>query len=735
MKAVLLLRVISSCVLTLLFCCTSLPLLAQSVRCGTTPYRSSTEQLRFEQWIENKINQKAARASQSLADEPIYRIPVVVHVVHQGEAEGEGSNIPLEQIEDQIRILNEDFRRLNPDTVNTPDIFLPVATDTRIEFVLAQQDEDGFPTDGVVRIRANQPDYGQGDAFALGELSQWDPALYFNIWVTKVQGNILGFAQLPSSDLLPGLDGASESERTDGVVIDYLSFGSIGNLRDRYNGGRTTTHEVGHYLGLRHIWGDDENFDDTCSADDFVDDTPLQAISYNRCPEVAESCGSPDMYDNYMDLSDDECMNIFTEGQKLRMRTVLENSVRRRTLLTSRGLEVPVPIADDASISRIITPQTSECSAEFAPRITLLNSGTNTIGSATVAVGIGESVIEEATFELTLAPGASQDIEFSPLASASNFSPSTLYEAFFTILEVNNVADDAPVGNTRTVSFVIPERDEVPLVENFQGTDADSFFEKSVVRNPDGQTTWERRVAANNTDENNEALYINFYDYETLGEQDYLYSPTLDLSNIPAAVLSFRVAYAPYEDSTDNIPPSRDGLLVGVSTDCGASIDSILYRKFGDTLATKAFQANPFAPVEESDWREEVISLDDYLGQPDVQLVFIGVNDHGNNVYLDDIELFVTEYDNNSPRPPESSFRIKQNPAESKEVNVAFNLPFNDDVTAVVYDMQGRVITHYSLPNTLNQTYSINMAGNPAGVYILRTFSRTTSGSQRFILK
>ena len=701
---------------------------AQDSRCGTVPYTQSRKQVRFEQWLQDKITQKQANTLRSSVDEPIYRIPVVVHVVHRGEAVGVGSNIPLAQIEDQIRILNEDFRRLNPDTVDTPDIFLPVAADTRIEFVLARQDPEGFPTNGVVRVEGNQNNYGLEDAALLSALSQWDPNRYMNIWVATLRGGVLGYAQLPVSPL-PGLEGSSNNADTDGVVIDHLSFGSIGSLRDRYNGGRTTTHEVGHFLGLRHTWADDEG---SCEFDDFVEDTPPQADSYNGCPVEASSCGSPDMYDNYMDLTDDACMNIFTEGQKLRMRTVLENSIRRTSLLTSPALEAPVPIPNDASISRIVTPQSSECSPDINPRITLFNSGTNTITSVTAAFGIQQELVEEATFELNLAPGASQDLAFSSLSSNVGLNPGILYEASFTITEVNDVVDDNPLGNNRSVDFIIPQEDEVPLVEDFESEANDTFFEKSIIRNPDSRITWEQRDAPNTGDPNNQALYINFYEYAGLeGERDFLYSPTLDLRGIPAAVLSFRVAYAPYtnEDSF----ASQDGLLVGVSTDCGATIDAIIYDKFGNNLATQPAQESPFVPVNEDDWREEILSLSDYLGEPNVQLVFIGVNDHGNNVYIDDIEFFVTEYD--SLRPPESSFSIEPNPVENNQVQVEFNLPFSDDVTIAIYSMQGSLIGQYAFPNTLNQTYTIDMGGRPTGVYVLRVFSRTVSGGKQFILR
>ncbi|MGB3776796.1 MAG: M43 family zinc metalloprotease [Tunicatimonas sp.] len=690
------------------------------------PYKDTPQQARFEQWIQEKVQEKRARTAQQLVDGPVYQIPVVVHVVHLGEPVGEGRNISLEQIEDQMRILNEDFRRQNPDTLNTQPLFRPVAADVGVEFVLARQAPNGLPTNGVVRVAGPQDSYSISEGAELGALSQWDPENYLNIWVASISGGKLGFAQLPISDLLPGLESASFNSLTDGIVVDYLSFGSVGSLRDRYNGGRTATHEVGHYLGLRHVWGDGD-----CDADDFVEDTPPQDRSYSICPSgAAFSCDSPDMYDNYMDLTYDACMNLFSEGQAFRMRVVLENSPRRASLLVSPGLVAPRPILDDATISRVISPQPSECSPAVIPEINVLNTGGNPIESVTVAFRVGRELVEETTFAVDLAPGTAQNVTF-PTLDQLDFQPGTAYEVSFEVISVNENIDDNTTGNRREVAFSIPLRDEVPLKEEFERAGGDTFFGKSIIRNPDQQTTWERRATPLVSDPINQSLYIDFYRYQDLeGEQDFLYSPTLDLRNIPAAVLSFRVAHAPYED--ENFPLSQDGLLVGVSTDCGATIDAIIYEKFGNELATQPAQDRPFTPTTEDDWREEILPLTDYLGEPNVQVVFIAVNDHGNNLFLDDIEFFVTEYD--SLRPPESSFSIEPNPVENNQVNVEFNLPDKDEVTVVIYSTQGARVGEYVFPNTLNQTYSIDMSGRPSGVYVLRVIGQAASGGKQFIL-
>ncbi len=695
--------------------------------CGTMEYNKRHHTARFEQWLQRKIGQKQARVQATHDEGEIYRIPVVVHVVHQGEPVGNESNISFEQIADQIRILNEDFRRLNADTVNTSEIFRPVAADSRIEFVLARQDPQGLATNGVVRVEGRSEGYGINDPALLGTLTQWDPNLYMNVWVTTIAGaGFLGYAELPISDL-PGLDEEPNNPLRDGIVIDYRNFGSIstGVLRNANRFGRTATHEVGHYLGLRHIWGDGG-----CGVDDFVEDTPEQEADYPGCPIEPESCGSRDMSENYMDYTNDNCMNIFTGGQKLRMRTVLENSPRRQTLLNSPGLEAPVPVLNNASITQVVSPKASVCDGSIIPSITVRNTGQNNINSLLAEVRVQGVIVSETEFTLDLAPEATQELTFSALPSELSLVPGTVYEASFNITKVNRTDDENAFGNQETVSFFIPQRDEIPLVEEFRAGGSDSFYDKSVIINPDDQTTWALRDTPSDTDPSNRSLFINFFEYEVQGERDFLYGPTVDLSSLSTATASFKVAYAPFADA--NFDTSQDGLLVGISTDCGASIDNIVYRKFGEELATDSVTDNVFVPTTAADWREEVISLDAYLGEPNVQLVFIGVNDYGNNLYLDDIEFFVTEYD--LLQPAENSFSIEPNPIKNNQLEIEFNLPEQDDVTVGIYSAGGKLLSEYLVPSVLNQTYTFNLAGAPAGVYLVRAVSPTLNDAQRFTL-
>jgi hypothetical protein len=252
----------------------------------------------------------------------IITIPVVVHVLYNTQDQ----NISDDQIISQIEVLNRDYRRLNADTSNTPLPFRAVAADARIMFCLAKVAPDGRSTSGIVRRHTNNPYFLLDDGMkfdAAGGADAWDPAHYLNIWVCSMMGRALGYSSLPG-----------DPAETDGVVINYDVFGSRGNLRAPYTLGRTATHEVGHWLGLKHIWGDAN-----CGSDD-VDDTPTQS-SYNyNCPNFPKmSACSPnangDMFMNYMDLTSDACMNIFTHGQKQRMRSLFALGHVRNSFLNS----------------------------------------------------------------------------------------------------------------------------------------------------------------------------------------------------------------------------------------------------------------------------------------------------------------------------------------------------------------------------------------------------------------
>lgn len=244
-------------------------------------------------------------------DDSLISIPVVFHIIYRDS----GMLIPPEQIDFQVGQLNRDFGRQNIDREDTPEIFRHLAADCRVEFCLAAADPDGVAVDGITTTLTRVQEIGLTDHYyqtLSGGKNAWDPERYLNVWVCEISasGDIAGFAQMP---------GQPEISK-DGVVIDYRYFGAGPPANSPFNHGRTLTHEVGHWLGLEHIWGRESG----CDSDDGIEDTPRQFDRYSGCPDFPQfSCGSEDMYMNFMDLTDDSCMNLFTEGQKKVIRNTL----------------------------------------------------------------------------------------------------------------------------------------------------------------------------------------------------------------------------------------------------------------------------------------------------------------------------------------------------------------------------------------------------------------------------
>jgi len=268
----------------------------------------------------------------------IISIPVVVHLLFNTNEQ----DITDAQVRSQIDVLNRDYRRMNADAVNTPAAFKNLAADTRIMFCLAQVAPDGRSTKGIIRKYTTKEFFQADDGMkytAAGGDDAWDNKRYLNIWVCSLFGRSLGYATPPG--------GPADK---DGVVINFDVFGTNGIIRPPYDKGRTTTHEVGHWLGLKHIWGDEN-----CGTDD-VDDTPRQ-LGYNfGCPSFPHitSCSETangDMFMNFMDFTDDACMNTFTNGQKMKMRGLFALGNSRNSFLNSFACDSSLasggPLPDD----------------------------------------------------------------------------------------------------------------------------------------------------------------------------------------------------------------------------------------------------------------------------------------------------------------------------------------------------------------------------------------------------
>jgi hypothetical protein len=294
---------------------------------------------------------------------PVITIPVVIHIIHFGEAIGVGRNISEAQILSQIAVLNECYRRTNTDVNTTPAAFKGISDDARIEFCLATQDEFGNPTTGIERVMGTQASYNTYDDFDALEKPRtiWDRNKYLNIW-TWNDGGIGAYATFPG-----------DPDSLDGVVIPYYYFGRVGNVSQPFALGKTAVHEIGHWFNLNHIWGSNSG----CTTDDGVTDTPKQGTScpFGQCPafprlDACQTTYPGIMYYNQMDYSGDPCLTIFTVGQCTRMHASINAS--RMSILSSQGCAGAVGINESIiakSIKIFPNPSDGICSIEMNDKL------------------------------------------------------------------------------------------------------------------------------------------------------------------------------------------------------------------------------------------------------------------------------------------------------------------------------------------------------------------------------
>ncbi|HUS00939.1 MAG TPA: M43 family zinc metalloprotease [Chitinophagaceae bacterium] len=366
--------------------------LSRAQRCETYEYAKKYPATNSA--FNNRITDQDKSLRDTIANEVI-TIPVVVHVLYNNAAQ----NISDAQIFSQLETLNNDYRRLNADRSNTPTAFASLAGDARIVFCLAKIDASGKATTGIIRKYTSTQSWLTDDEMkysAQGGDNTWDSKRYLNIWVCNLFGRSLGYSSLPGS----------QADR-DGVVIQYYVFGTTGNVTTPFNKGRTLTHEVGHWLGLKHLWGD------ASCGDDGIPDTPLQQTFNNGCPSFPHksSCsinGNGDMFMNFLDFSDDACMNMFSKGQVVRMRSLFAAGGTRNSFLNST-------VCDSNSVQRaaaVVAQPVTEASISLFPN-PAINSVTIEARNASDLIGktvkicnaYGEVVISQfvSTQKITIA--------------------------------------------------------------------------------------------------------------------------------------------------------------------------------------------------------------------------------------------------------------------------------------------------------------------------------------------
>ncbi|WP_428224129.1 M43 family zinc metalloprotease [Flavobacterium sp.] len=415
-------------------------------KCGTmanetyllskNPRRATPKE--FEQQMAHLLEKKISNKSENNG---VITIPIVVHVVHNGQKNGVGANITDEQVASQITVLNNDFRR----KIGTPgENSHPAGADTRIEFALAQVDPNGNPINGINRVYFDHKKWDQKEIQEiLKPQTIWNPDQYLNLWtVDFTSEELLGYAQFPSLSAIPDLPLYDETALTDGTVASYGTFGSReiypkGNYSGyRFDKGRTMTHEIGHWLGVRHIWGD------AYCGNDYCNDTPVAHIDNKGCPIINSCTGlEKEMVENYMDYTDDICMNIFTQDQANRMITVLNNALRRKELKTSTK-EKGIPLlTNDAEIiiEREFTTFSNSCN--ISPRkYSLVNRGTNVINSIKISYSFNGQSAKNIDWQGSLQPNEWALFEVPESGNVND-------ELEMSIVDVNGSADSRISNN------------------------------------------------------------------------------------------------------------------------------------------------------------------------------------------------------------------------------------------------------------------------------------------------
>jgi PKD repeat protein len=671
-------------------------------------------------------------------------VPMVVHILHEGGPE----NISKAQIQSQVVALNKDMKAQNSG-LTTPAFIAHPTFDTlvanyNLEFRLATRDMHGNCTDGIVRVYTSKTNQAK-DFTRFKQESYWDRSKYFNVWVVKSiyndtpYGSILGYAQFPFTyNNIPPLTS------TDGVAVIHNVFGTSGTAAG--NTGATLTHETGHWLGLRHIWGDEN-----CGSDG-IDDTPQHKepnFSGPTCFSIPKpaTCYDPgfndylrdtigEMWMNFMDYTADQCLWMFTKGQKA-LSDFVFNTISFRGKLITNANNVATG-TDDASYASPCSPAPI---ADFWSR-----SGTNELISTKLLCEGGTLTFNNGTFNGTPTSISWNFEGGSPNTSTAN-TPSITYSTAG-VYDVSLTATNSQGSNTKVredyVRVYSPSDKESNYIyyEPFEyGLAYDQG--KWLLVNEGNQTNkWMLANTGYLSGKSMKLSNINNVRFET----DALVSPMYDLTTIQNDELSFRYAYAKLTD----VPyiEQDDKLEVYISTNCGQNwtrrnitVDNQTGTNLsGPRLVTAGVAPNGFVPNSALQWKRATVNITPYVNSDNVRIMFLWTSggSYGNDFYLDDIMIQNSQAVGiEEATTGQTGFTVFPNPVSSVS-QVYFNLTQGGDVQIDLLDIMGRIVGNVFNGNLTagEQTFQIEHSRFQAsGIYIVRLSVNGAVSTQKIVVE
>ncbi|MCB9360432.1 MAG: T9SS type A sorting domain-containing protein [Flavobacteriales bacterium] len=576
-----------------------------------------------------------------------YIIPVVWHVIHNGGQE----NISRAIIEDEIAELNKDFQKLNSNIVNVHPAFSSIAADCEIEFRLARLDPDGNCTEGITRTKSMLTYAMDESAKFLPGAESWNRngRYYLNIWMGITLANGAGgYAYYPGS---VGMD-------QDGLVLRYQQLGN------------TVTHEVGHWLNLAHLWGSTNDpgpgqTPDNCTTDDGVADTP-NTLGQTGCSQTTQSCGSIDNVQNYMEYN--FCDLMFTEGQKQRMHSALNDDTGKRQTMVSLG-NLQLTGTDDPYVQN---PTCKLLDADF------------TYDKEWICEGDVVNFEDFNTYNGVQTQWAWDFVGGTPNTSsvatpAITYNTAGVYGVTYAPGNAAGFADPMIKNNIITVSSITANY-VLPFAESFEN--ATTFNNEWFINTQNGQG-WQTTTSASFTGSSSLKIYNHL---NSAGDITEVITPSYDLSSITNPVLTYKWAFA------QKLSGGNDQFLILYSTDCGTTWTPKSF-KAGAAMATATATNSAFIPNTINDWDSAEVDLSSIASESNVRFKLYFKNNGGNNFYLDDLNIFGSTPAGLIEHNRVNNLKVYPNPM-NENTTVSFFLKSNiTSLNIVIRDVLGKEVT------------------------------------------